>query len=368
MFRPHEITVISADIGHQTSGQSRFAINVARGLHRAGVEVNVVGAQILPYAENLLKSEGIRSFSIGKDTTRAWFQARLLTPSSSVGRELASLAVEQTHSDWYVVLSDSALPSVEQLKPAKTAYICNGDLSLMFLNERFYGYAGLVKSILSRKMASFIRKNAQHASRFDVLLANSEFTREFMSYLYRLPFDGVVYPPVDLDVFCPTSRTSDSRYVVALARNLTEEGVDLLEEVAETIPLRIVGGASIPGAANLGVVPDSTLVETLSGALVTLFPVVSEFFGYAVAESLACGTPVVCYDCCGPAELVSDGKTGYVARSRYQLHSRILDLFESGVSQEMRMNARMSAARFSIDESAKVLLDSLKRSVGTSPQ
>ena len=37
-----------------------------------------------------------------------------------------------------------------------------------------------------------------------------------------------------------------------------------------------------------------------------------EAFGNVVAESLACGTPVVTYDRGGPAELMEHGKTGFV--------------------------------------------------------
>ncbi|KFZ36537.1 hypothetical protein HR45_15480 [Shewanella mangrovi] len=39
-----------------------------------------------------------------------------------------------------------------------------------------------------------------------------------------------------------------------------------------------------------------------------------EAFGKTVAESMSCGTPVVCFDCCGPSEIVEHNTSGYKAK------------------------------------------------------
>lgn len=366
MSRVRSVTVVSADIGHPTSGQSRFAINIARGLRRRGLSVAMVGAEVLSDAGRLLESEGIPAYSLGKKSTSHLYRAKLLTTSSKVGRKLAELARSKADADWFVALSDSAVSMASFLPGSRRAYICNGDLSLLFLNPRFYREGGWVKSLLSRRSSKFVLQNARYASQFDLLLANSEFTRGFMSYLYRLPFTGVVYPPVDQAVFRPTEGQDRVPYLIAVARNQAEEGLDLLERVARRARLFVVGGAEVPGAMNLGVVPDERLAELLSQARATVFPVVAEFFGYAVAESLACGTPVVCLNGGGPAEMISSSKAGLVARTAQDFVSESLHRFNEEPTRELRALARRGGARYSIEESADSLIHAMEEWIAPS--
>lgn len=311
-------------------------------------------------ASRLLQSEGIRVFSLGKGATTPLYRARLLTTSSTIGKELSELAWAEAKADWYVALSDSAISMASYLPGGRSAFICNGDLSLLFLNPRFYSEGGWIKRILARRSSRFVLQNATYASRFNLLLANSEFTRQFMSYLYRLPFRGVVYPPVDLAVFRPSSAPEGEPYLIALARNQAEEGLDLLERVARRARLYVVGGAEVPGARNLGVVSDERLALLLSQARATVFPVIAEFFGYAVAESLACGTPVVCFDNGGPAEMVSTSHAGSVVRSRQEFEAESLRRFNTVPSEGVRACAREAGALYSIDASADSLLRALE--------
>lgn len=360
MTQPVDVTVISADIGHPTSGQSRFAINIAKGLSRLGSRVCVVAAQAFPSAIRDLEKANIRCVDLGEQTERPAFQARLLTRWSNVGRLLAELALASTSSEWYVVLSDSAVSAAKYLGKRRSVYVCNGDLSLMFLNEGFYLQGRWIKELLALQMSKYIRQNAQFAAQFDILLANSEFTKRFMSYLYHLPFQGVVFPPVDTDVFRPANTPSASRYLVALARNRSEEGQNLLSAIAKEVPLKVVGGAQVKGAANLGVVPDSELADILAGAEATIFPGIAEFFGYVVAESLACGTPVVAFDSGGPAQMVVSGETGVLVNSPRLLITEALRLFHTGSTSRTRELSRAAGLRYSIESSAKSLVRALE--------
>ena len=65
----------------------------------------------------------------------------------------------------------------------------------------------------------------------------------------------------------------------------------------------------------LGPVPATQRSEILGGAHALLHLIdFDEPFGFSVAESLACGTPVVAYDRGSMRELIDDGRTGFVVR------------------------------------------------------
>lgn len=62
-----------------------------------------------------------------------------------------------------------------------------------------------------------------------------------------------------------------------------------------------------------GELSHDALVELYGGAIATLYPISwHEPFGLVMAESMACGTPVITFDIGSSAEVVEDGVTGYV--------------------------------------------------------
>jgi glycosyltransferase involved in cell wall biosynthesis len=70
----------------------------------------------------------------------------------------------------------------------------------------------------------------------------------------------------------------------------------------------------------LGEVDFKTKVEYLSRAKALLYPVqYEEFFGLALVEALATGTPVIGFPRGFVAEIVKDGITGYFVRSSEEM-------------------------------------------------
>jgi glycosyltransferase involved in cell wall biosynthesis len=70
----------------------------------------------------------------------------------------------------------------------------------------------------------------------------------------------------------------------------------------------------------VGAVDHDGKVDLLGGAIATLFPVeVEEAFGLVLAESMACGTPVVAFGRGAVPEVVADGRTGYVVQDEQQM-------------------------------------------------
>lgn len=67
---------------------------------------------------------------------------------------------------------------------------------------------------------------------------------------------------------------------------------------------------------NLGVIrSNEELCAIYSSCDAYLFPSRLEAFGKTVLESILCGTPVVCFDSSGPAEIVKHNRTGYICKS-----------------------------------------------------
>ncbi|EGQ9303686.1 glycosyltransferase, partial [Vibrio vulnificus] len=67
---------------------------------------------------------------------------------------------------------------------------------------------------------------------------------------------------------------------------------------------------------NVGHVTSSEDMATLySSCSITVVPSLTESFGQVAAESLACETPVLCFECTGLKDIVSHRVNGYLAKS-----------------------------------------------------
>ena len=70
-----------------------------------------------------------------------------------------------------------------------------------------------------------------------------------------------------------------------------------------------------PLVEYVGEIGDDRKSEFLGGAAALLFPIDwPEPFGLVMIEAMACGTPVIAYDCGSVREVVEDGLTGFIVR------------------------------------------------------
>ena len=344
----------------RTSGQTRLLLNIARGLKQMGQDVSVCTlAAEEPFVEELARQD-VSLFSASRRMDSVLNQVRTMKSSPALARELSKVARRAQGSDWYVILADEALGVVDYLQDSNVAYLSNGDLDLMYLNPAFYETQGLVKRWLARGFVSRIHKRREWARKCNVLLANSQFTKQMMAFIYTLPFNGVVHLPVDIDLFRPLPQTERSDYAVAAVRNVREQNLDILKTLASKINLRVVGGGMIPRAENLGIVSDEKLVEVLSGARVLAFPPSAEFFGYPVLESMSCGTPAVAFDNGGPTELIDNEKNGWLVSTRTKFLRAVESATAESYPSAVREEARRKAIKFSIPEMTARLLTYLR--------
>ena len=288
------------------------------------------------------------------------FSLKTLTYRSDLALKLAALVKDNDSSDVFVVLADEAIPVVRHLRDSKTAYISQGDLSLMFLNSEFRRYNNFVATLLEKGFVAQIRKHSKWVAMYDRIMANSEFTSNIMAYLYGIPISDVVYPPVDQEFFKPSnSKMKDERYALAMVRNGIDPVYNAVSSMTEKIPIKVIGGASVKGAQNLGFVSDEELLELYSGALFTLSPNTMEFYGYTIVESMSCSTPSLAYNNAGARELIDDGKNGWLARNSRDLMHKAINLYTNGYDNKIRENCTTESKRYNITQSTRSLLNSI---------
>ncbi|MCY3748303.1 MAG: glycosyltransferase [Chloroflexi bacterium] len=134
----------------------------------------------------------------------------------------------------------------------------------------------------------------------------------------------IVYPPVDVDRFKPTTDVGDALLIVS--RLIPYKRIDLAVRACTDLglPLRIVGSgraeASLRALAGptvrfLGRLPDRDVSVEMARCRALLFPG-DEDFGITPVEAQAAGRPVVAYGSGGALDTVIDGTTGILFREQ----------------------------------------------------
>jgi glycosyltransferase involved in cell wall biosynthesis len=143
---------------------------------------------------------------------------------------------------------------------------------------------------------------------------------------------GTVHHGIPENLYQP--RIEPGAYLAFLGRISPEKRVDRAIEIARRtgIPLKIAAKVDVVDeeyfesqirallddslVEYIGEIGDHEKSEFLGGACALLFPVDwPEPFGLVMIEALACGTPVIAYRAGSVAEIVEEGKTGYIVET-----------------------------------------------------
>jgi glycosyltransferase involved in cell wall biosynthesis len=150
-----------------------------------------------------------------------------------------------------------------------------------------------------------------------------------------LPFAnwaGTVHHGMTADLYTPSFETGG--YLAFLGRISPEKRPDRAIAIARRLGRKLKIAAKVDAAdaayfqekieplilgeplvEYIGEIGDSEKSAFLGGAEALLFPIDwPEPFGLVMIEAMACGTPVVAYDCGSVPEVIEDGLTGFIVK------------------------------------------------------
>ncbi len=166
-----------------------------------------------------------------------------------------------------------------------------------------------------------------------------------------------------------TPRPVKPSYAAFLGRISPEKGVDRAIRIAGRAGVRLKIAAkvdnadreyfeaeikpllSLPHVEFIGEIDDSQKPEFLSGAQALLFPINwPEPFGLVMIEAMACGTPVIAFNCGSVPEVMDHGLTGFVVNNEDEAVAaidRLGELDRAKVRQQF--DRRFTARRMAQD-------------------
>jgi glycosyltransferase involved in cell wall biosynthesis len=265
------------------------------------------------------------------------------------------------NADAVVACEISALNTFRKAKRLGMVTILDAAATHHCTQDRFHGFSE--PADLHRRITAV--KDAE-ISQADHILTVSELARR--SYLEAgVPPERVHCVPlgVEVDLFSPPEAPAGegTTFVFAGAASRVK-GLDLLLEAFARVHsaepetrLLVIGSAGdassllgppVPaGVTVLGPLPQAEVAARFAAADCLVLPSRNESFGMVVPEALAAGLPVLVSDRAGAAELVQEGKNGWVvpAGDAGALAERMLDAARSRDDlRRMRTACRRSAA------------------------
>jgi glycosyltransferase involved in cell wall biosynthesis len=190
---------------------------------------------------------------------------------------------------------------------AKTLTTLHGRLDLKDLWPAYQRWPDFpLVSISNDQRAPMARANWIATVPHGVPLASYEFQRSPTRGDY-LAFLGRISPEKRPDVAIDVARRAGIPLKIAAK-------VDAADKTYfETAIKPLLDG---PGVEFVGEIGDASKCEFLGNARALLFPIQwPEPFGLVMIESMACGTPVIAWDCGSVQEVVDHGVSGYIVHS-----------------------------------------------------
>lgn len=222
----------------------------------------------------------------------------------------------------------------------KLKYYCQIKQQTVIYAEVYHGTLNPfnIKSRITFRIISRLLKS------FRCIVANSITGYSFLINYYNIKPSGYTYPPVDTAIFKPIRERSNTnnvhnillyvgsikedtnlKAIINIIKTLLKRGdigtIYLLGNKALQLKLvKIFGISRIHPLLNIS---DEQLAKIYTSVSLTICPQKWEPYGYVVAESITCSTPVLALNLMGPKELISLSKCGLLADTEEHLISLI---------------------------------------------
>jgi UDP-glucose:(heptosyl)LPS alpha-1,3-glucosyltransferase len=361
-----KIAVVRKECGFGFGGAERYCANLCRCLADMGHQVYVVGRE----CDDDVHPDIIHIPVKVSNRTSA---ARNLSFHLNSQRAVKRLAVDRVFA-------------LSRTFPAD-AFRVSDPLHATWMNIRYPGrlrnfFEGLNprhRAILS------LERNICDPNNTRAIITNSAWAKKQVREVYTFPEERihVIYNGVDLDRFRPGEPVGTEKgplrllfvaqdfgrkglgFIVEALARLTTFGVDCrLKVVGRDDPRPFRHQAERLGVAGLidfsG--PSGQVEDCYRSADLLVFPTLSDPFANVCLEALACGLPVMTTNSNGAAEILSEGKNGYVLSADLPLTVQIVEsvLNFAALSMTQRRilacEARRTAEQFTIRSNAEQTL------------
>ncbi|MBX5327946.1 MAG: glycosyltransferase [Candidatus Bathyarchaeota archaeon] len=336
-------------------GPTRPPVLIAKELRKHNYDVSLISILANEKIKKNLESEGIGVNVIGsraplKSESLTWFYFWLLEGFFSVNSKKLNglqLLLDGTVLNFSNTIIFPCKIWYAQGPPTVLLDKTKDYLALYY--KTFYLFSAPVLRKIDKKMTSKFSKLSEK------VFANSKYLAKVYEQM-ETKVDTVIYPPIDCQIFKPTTTTPQGNYVVTYFGKETNFRA-IQKALDKGIKIKAFGGKMVtaskdtlrhPNLEFLGRISDSLLVDLYSNAAFTLFPYIDEPFGYIPVESMACGTPVVTFGNQGPGETVIDGITGWLTNNENEIVDIALKIWNMGYSKDMREECRKRALAFDI--------------------
>jgi glycosyltransferase involved in cell wall biosynthesis len=221
--------------------------------------------------------------------------------------------------------------------------------------------------------AFFSNRYAKLLKTFDLVIANSKVTATFLHSLYNVEVSGIVYPPVNTNIFLLSDQKAGREVTLYLGSHLGDSRKDFVKKIIAKIIengylVNLFGNAKMASEiiserdklvvyySNLS---DADLAKMYSRSKLTVCPQKWEQFGFVPVESISCGTPVLAFNCMGFQETIG-AASGWLANNEADFLQILQDALRK---EELPFRELRSTAikEFSIDASGKVLWGLLEK-------
>ncbi|MBX9809487.1 glycosyltransferase [Candidatus Gracilibacteria bacterium] len=186
-----------------------------------------------------------------------------------------------------------------------------------------------------KPLRSFKKRNEilQQSDIHVVAVSNWMYQKALSSNIFHKDHIHLIHNGIDTSIFYPRGK-KESRKILGIREDITmvvsiagagrksrAKGVNYVEQLAielssdSSIEFFTLGNAktSIQGNIHqIGFISSDMMALYFSAADIFLYPTRADSFGLVIAESIACGCPVITFEVGATSELVQDGKTGYL--------------------------------------------------------